>query len=323
MAQESILEIPEETRKRDFLFLSQLLSVVNMPMTYDDLVKKTGYSIRDLRRAMSKLIKQRKIMKFKPSVRKVRGRRMIYTSHDLFGDLANEIYFYKPGQEEDVIKLIIQKVPPKEEMNKDMKHALTYHLKRVFSFPESKLILAKLHGYYAESLRRILVGELRIIPDEISIKGYILRKVNRRVKEWGLEVKTIEDLKRLTKVLSEYGLLKSNAIETGSTTYVDPNTRDELDALYIRFNSPKLKIEGDSNMRIFPIAHKSVKRGDVQKAVVELVEEEYNPMAWSEIIKALERDGFNPRSVDTAIKMLYKKGSLSRKSGKYSISRKS
>jgi predicted transcriptional regulator/DNA-binding transcriptional ArsR family regulator len=111
-----------------------LLNTLSEPMSYKDLTEKAGLCSSDIiSRLLRYLETNEKIRRFKLCQGgTVRGK---FTTYELFGNLANQLYFYKPGQEKDVAGLIIQNIPPKEKMDVSMRKTLTHILKRCVPKP--------------------------------------------------------------------------------------------------------------------------------------------------------------------------------------------
>jgi DNA-binding Lrp family transcriptional regulator len=112
----------EECEKRIF-------DLLNEPKTIKDLLEETGFPKERIERLVRKLEREGKIGSFRLYVGR-KGRRCVYTSSQLFGELANRIYYYRLDKEENAANLILQHLPSREAMTKPMKGVLTWHLKR-------------------------------------------------------------------------------------------------------------------------------------------------------------------------------------------------
>jgi DNA-binding Lrp family transcriptional regulator len=124
-------------RLEKMLGYAKLLDAITQPVTYKDLTERLGWSMGKVRRAVKNLEKERKLLRFT-----FYGARGKYRK--IFGRLVKKLYFYKLGQEEDIAKLIIENLPPKEKLDKNMKKCLTQVLKQNLPEPIFNLI----HQYY-------------------------------------------------------------------------------------------------------------------------------------------------------------------------------
>jgi hypothetical protein len=137
---EEFEKIEERSNKR----YAKLLDAITQPMTYKDLLEKLdeGWSRNKVQCAVRNLEKEGKLIRFT-----LYGGRGKYRSYKIFGKLAKkQLYFYKPGQEEDVAKFIIENLPSKEKLDKNMRKCLTRVLKQ--NLPEQVFNLV--YQYYSQ-----------------------------------------------------------------------------------------------------------------------------------------------------------------------------
>jgi predicted transcriptional regulator len=134
---EEFEKIEERLNKR----YAKLLDAITQPMTYKDLVERSGWSMGKVQCAVRNLEKEGKLVRFT-----LYGGIGKYRRYKIFGKLAKkQLYFYKPGQEEDVAKFIIENLPPKEKLDKNIRKCLTHVLKQ--NLPEQVFNLV--YQYYS------------------------------------------------------------------------------------------------------------------------------------------------------------------------------
>ncbi|MFH0869214.1 MAG: hypothetical protein V1839_03230 [archaeon] len=120
-----------------------ILDALSKPMNYAQLQRRTGLENDVLHIDVNLLKKKGEIYEFRLCAR-MRGK-SAYSSFDLFGNMANKHYFYKPGQEKAVANLITKNLCLEELVqSKGMRTSLTQRLRDCL--PDS--IFARIHEKY-------------------------------------------------------------------------------------------------------------------------------------------------------------------------------
>jgi predicted transcriptional regulator len=173
-----------------------LLNALSEPMSYKDLTEKAGLCSSDIiSRLLRYLETNEKIRRFKLCQGgTVRGK---FTTYELFGNLADQLYFYKPAQEKDVAGLIIQNIPPKEKMDVSMRKTLTRILKRCVPKP----VFYMVYTYYTPLVYDIL---MLIVSQN---RGITLKEILDSSEYYQLRE---NDVKKYLKVLENGGMIEQN-----------------------------------------------------------------------------------------------------------------
>lgn len=167
----------------------RVLDAITEPMTYENLKEKVGWSKRYLSRLVRDLEVEGKLMR----VRIPKN----YITSELFGNLVNQLYLYKPGQEEDMASLIIQKLPPREKMDRYTKQVLTNRLKRYV--PKSVFKIVYLYYTPVYDILTTIASQSR---------GMSLKEISRLVVYYGVARRYLQILEKEGMVSRTNGIFK-------------------------------------------------------------------------------------------------------------------
>ena len=105
-----------------------ILKAITKPIDVNELEEKIKLKHYILRKEIRNLQREGRLYEFKLVTSGSTG--LTYHSRELFGELMNTIYIYRPGQEKAAAKVIAEKLPlDKILKNKPMRVALTCHFK--------------------------------------------------------------------------------------------------------------------------------------------------------------------------------------------------
>lgn len=255
-----------------------ILSSLTHPMSCKELQREIGYNYHRTSTFVTNLTRQGKIQVFR------------LTKHpDLFGKLSNKTYIFKPEQKDAAIRLILEHLPPLEEiLSKKLSNRLTTRLRRSNLSAE---IFKAVHSYYVAKEEDIPPKRTKS-PADASL--FLLNRFNKIAKDFGLEAKTPEELAAWTKILSDYGLFEHDAYKLKRTKFQHPETGEIEEGLELILNL-SAKFNPNGPHYICSLLHSDVLllrkhshlRGKYQYKVLLALKNENKPIRTAKVAKLL------------------------------------